>query len=59
MPRSTDSQEGDCQCTLSGRLISDDAAALWRATHQGHLDGSLRPRLDLGKYFHQRRLVTA
>lgn len=59
MPQSTDSQEGDCQCTFSGRLISDDAAALWRATHQGVFDGSLRPRLDLGKYFHQRRLVTA
>lgn len=58
MPRSL-RQEGHFQCTLSGRLISDDAAALWRETHQGHLDGSLRPRLDLGKYFHQRRLVTA
>lgn len=58
MPRSL-RQEGHFQCTFSGRTIPDDAATLWRATHQGHLDGSLRPRLDLGKYFHQRRLVTA
>jgi len=56
MPRSL--RQGECfQCTFSGRIISDDATALWRETHQGVLDGSLRPRLNVGKYFHQRRLV--
>lgn len=59
MRRSTDSQVGHCQCTFSGRLIPDEAATLWRELHLGRLDGSLRPRLDVGKYFHQRRLVTA
>lgn len=57
MPRSTDSQKRRFQCTLSGRLIPDESAALLRETHQGRLDGSLRPRLDLGRHFHQRRLV--
>lgn len=46
--------------TFSGRTIPDDAAALLRAHHAGILDGSLRPRLDLGRWFNQRRLdVTA
>ncbi len=47
-----------CQCTLSGRTIPDAATALLRETHQGVLDGTLRPRVDIGKYFYQRRLVT-
>jgi len=41
--------------TLAGRPVPDEAVALLRATHQGILDGSLRPRLDPGRHFCQRR----
>ncbi len=59
MRRSTDSQAMRCQCSLSGRTIPDDVVILLREMHQGVLDGTLRPRLDVGRYFHQRRLATA
>jgi hypothetical protein len=42
--------------SLSGRPVSDEAVAVRRAQHAGILDGSLRPRLDLGRWFRQRRL---
>jgi len=42
--------------TLAGCPVSDEAVAVRRAQHAGILDGSLRPRLDVGRWFHQRRL---
>lgn len=44
------------QITFSGRRISDEAVGLLRATHAGIQDGSLRPRLDVGRWSSQRRL---
>ena len=41
--------------SFSGRPVSDEAVGLLRATHAGIIDGSLRPRLDLGRWFRQRR----
>lgn len=61
-PRSTDPQEPRFQCTLStGRTIPDEAVSLLRETHRARIEGEF-PRtvdLDLGRYFHQRRLVLA
>jgi hypothetical protein len=47
------------QYTLSGSSIPEEAIAVCRAQHAGITDGSLRPRLDLEYWFHQRRLVEA
>jgi hypothetical protein len=44
------------QTPLSARLVSDEAVGLLRTVHAGILDGSLRPRLDPGRHFCQRRL---
>ena len=44
------------QTSLSARPVSDEAVGLLRTVHAGILDGSLRPRLDVGRWFSQRRL---
>lgn len=44
------------QVTFSGSRIPDEAIGLLRTVHQGLGDGSLRPRLDLGRWFRQSRL---
>ncbi|WOX55079.1 MULTISPECIES: hypothetical protein [unclassified Methanoculleus] len=44
------------QYTLSRGPFPDEALAVSRAYHIGISDGTLRPRLDLGRYFRQRRL---
>ena len=41
---------------FSGRPVSDEAVGLLRTVHAGILDGSLRPRLDPGRHFCQRRM---
>ena len=43
--------------SFSGRPVSDEAVSLLRTVHAGIIDGSLRPRLDLGRWFQQRRLT--
>ncbi len=59
MRRSTDPLEGRFQCTFSGRTIPDESAALLRETHHARLAGEFPRSIDLGRWFHQRRLVTA
>jgi len=44
------------QTAFSGHPVPDEAVALLRTTHAGILDGTLRPRLDVGRWFCQRRL---
>jgi len=41
---------------FAGRPVADEAVGLLRTVHQGVLDGTLRPRLDVGRWFAQRRL---
>jgi len=43
--------------SLSGTPVSDEAVGLLRTVHAGTLDGTLRPRLDVGRFFRQRRLT--
>jgi hypothetical protein len=47
------------QCTLSGCPFPDEALSVVRETHRVRSDGAFPPRIDLGRYFRQRRLVTA
>lgn len=44
------------QATLSGGRSDDIAVQVSRQWHQSILDGSLRPRIDLGAFFYQSRL---
>ncbi|MFA7121522.1 MAG: hypothetical protein WC277_08560 [Bacilli bacterium] len=44
------------QATLSGGRSDDIAVQVLRQRHEGILDGTLRPRIDLGAFFYQSRL---
>ncbi len=43
--------------TFSGLSLPDESAALLRETHRARLAGEFPRSIDLGRYFHQRRLV--
>lgn len=45
------------QWTFSGRTIPDEAVSLLRETYRARIAGEFPRSIDLGKYFHQRRLV--